>query len=43
MFVFQLQLTRPLHVVPNRRDYIAQREAQLKALERERESYRPLA
>lgn len=36
MFVFQLQLTRPLNVVPNTRAYIAAREASLRALERAR-------
>jgi cyclopropane-fatty-acyl-phospholipid synthase len=31
MFVFQLQLTRPQNVVPNRRDYVREREQALRA------------
>ncbi|HEX6241143.1 MAG TPA: cyclopropane-fatty-acyl-phospholipid synthase family protein [Polyangiales bacterium] len=42
MFVFQLQLTRPLNVVPNRRDYVAAKEAELRAIERAREAYQAL-
>jgi cyclopropane-fatty-acyl-phospholipid synthase len=36
MFVFQLQLTRPLNVVPNRRDYLVEREQALREIERAR-------
>ena len=42
MFVFQLQLTRPQHVVPNRRDYIAHREALLRERERALPAYASL-
>jgi cyclopropane-fatty-acyl-phospholipid synthase len=42
MFVFQLQLTRPLHVVPNTRDYVASQKVALRALERERAAYAEL-
>jgi cyclopropane-fatty-acyl-phospholipid synthase len=42
MFVFQLQLTRPQHVVPNRRDYIAEREALLRERERALPAYADL-
>jgi cyclopropane-fatty-acyl-phospholipid synthase len=42
MFVFQLQLTRPQNVVPNRRDYIAQREAALREREQALSAYADL-
>jgi cyclopropane-fatty-acyl-phospholipid synthase len=42
MFVFQLQLTRPQNVVPNRRDYIAEREAALRERERALPAYAEL-
>jgi cyclopropane-fatty-acyl-phospholipid synthase len=42
MFVFQLQLTRPQNVVPNRRDYIAERESALRERERALAAYADL-
>jgi cyclopropane-fatty-acyl-phospholipid synthase len=36
MFVFQLQLTRPQNIVPNRRDYLVAREQALRELEHAR-------
>lgn len=42
MFVFQLQLTRPQNVVPNRRDYVRERENALRARERDETSRVPV-
>lgn len=43
MFVFQLQLTRPQHVVPRTRDYLAERKGALRARERACAEYAAIA